>query len=101
MPLSLFDPEGDGYDYVTALAAGLGPDATGHWPSRHPESGQILKGKKHKTFHKAVEADTQLGYEIQKGPDGRYYSLPSAKGLEKLPLVKLLRALGIEKKVAF
>ena len=69
-----FDPEGSGYDYASAEAAGLGPDETGHWPSRNPETGQILKGRKHPTFHKTVEGEAQAGYEIYKGKDGKYYS---------------------------
>jgi len=39
-----FDPEGSGYDYESAKAAGLLPDSTGHWPSREPKSGLLLKG---------------------------------------------------------
>lgn len=70
----LFDPEGDGYDMDTAVKAGLQPDETGHWPSREPKTGQILKGRKHKTFHLTVEADEKLGYKMTKGKDGRYYS---------------------------
>ncbi len=45
-----------------------------HSSSRDPRTGQILKGRKHETFQKAVEADERLGFTIQKGPDGLYYS---------------------------
>lgn len=69
-----FDPEGSGYDMKTALRAGLGPDETGHWPSRDPESGQILKGRGHKTFYLTEEGEAKAGYKIRKGDDGRYYS---------------------------
>lgn len=69
-----FDPEGSGYDYQTALEYGLKPDENNHWPSRVPQTGLILKGKKHKTFYKTVEADAKLGYVITRGSDGRYYS---------------------------
>ena len=44
-----FDPEGSDYDYKGAEAAGIRPDDTGHWPSREPNSGKILKGRKHPT----------------------------------------------------
>lgn len=77
-----FDPEGDGYDMATALAAGMKPDATGHWSSREPKSGQILKGRKHKTFHLTEKGEADAGYEITKGKDGRYYSQPS-KAMEQ------------------
>lgn len=72
-----FDPEGSDYDYETAEAEGLGPDKTGHWPSRAPSSGQILKGKGHETFHLTEKGESEAGYEIFKNDeDGRYYSRP-------------------------
>jgi hypothetical protein len=72
-----FDPEGSDYDYDTAQKAGLGPDETGHWPSRDPKSGKILKGRKHPTFHLTVEGEKAAGYVIKKGDDNRYYSQPT------------------------
>ena len=70
-----FDPEGDGYDYTTAEKYGLGPDESGHYPSRVPETGQLLKGKKHPTFHLTQKEEKKLGNIIFKGKDGFYYSL--------------------------
>lgn len=70
----LFDPEGMGYDYESAKAAGLFPDETGHWPSRVPSTGLLLKGRKHETWPLTVQGEKEVGYEIQKGKDGRYYS---------------------------
>ena len=69
-----FDPEGDGYDFKTAKEYGIKPDKNGHYQSRVPETGMILKGRKHPTFDKTIEADKKLGYQIVKGTDGRYYS---------------------------
>lgn len=69
-----FDPEGAGYDVETAMAAGLKPDETGHWPSREPTSGQILKGRRHPTFQKTLDADEAMGYVLTKSKDGKYYS---------------------------
>ncbi len=74
-----FDPEGSGYDYDTAINAGIRPDESGHWQSREPESGQILKGKKHKTWSKTVEGEKKAGYEIYKGKNGKYYSKPKGE----------------------
>lgn len=74
-----FDPEGSGYDYETAKKYGLSPDKTGHWPSRDPSTGQILKGRKHPTFHKTLEGEKKAGYRIHKGKDGKYYSRPVTK----------------------
>jgi hypothetical protein len=74
-----FDPEGDGYDYATAEASGLGPDETGHWPSRDPQSGKILKGKGHETFSLTEQGELEAGHEITKGEDGAYYSQPKPK----------------------
>ena len=68
-----FDPEGEGYDYDSAIAAGIEPDDTGHWQSRVPETGLLLKGRKHKTWHLTEKGEAEAGYEIYK-KDGRYYS---------------------------
>ena len=74
-----FDPESSEYDMKSAKAAGLGPDETGHWPSRDPQTGLILKGSGHPTFNLTIEGERDAGYEIHKGEDGRYYSKPTAK----------------------
>lgn len=76
-PKPKFDPEGDDYDYETAREAGLAPseeegENKGHWPSRDPRTGMLLKGKKHPTFQKGVDEDAKLGYKLRKRPDGRY-----------------------------
>jgi len=72
---SPFDPEGFGYDYESARKAGITPDETGHWSSRDPKSGLILKGAGHETFHKTIAGEKQAGYKIIKKDDGRYYSV--------------------------
>ena len=72
----VFDPEGPGYDYKSAISAGVSPDKTGHWASRNPVTGQILKGRKHKTYHKTVDGEAKAGYTIRKRRDGKYYSTP-------------------------
>lgn len=69
-----FDPEGKGYDYRTAEAGGMKRDSSGHMGSRDPKTGQMLKGRRHPTWHLAVEGERKAGYEIYKGKDGRYYS---------------------------
>jgi hypothetical protein len=77
-PVTPFDPEGSEYDYRTAQDAGLKPDADGHWSSRDPRSGMLLKGRGHPTFDKGVEADRALGYELEKR-GGRYYTLKGGR----------------------
>ena len=72
--LKIFDAEGSGYDYATADKLGYKKDKEGHLPSRDFKSGMILKGKKHPTFNKAVEADKKLGYKLIK-KNGRYYTV--------------------------
>ena len=82
-----FDPEGSGYDYVSAVNAGLVPlpDEKGeyHWDSRIPDSGLLLKGRKHKTWGKLEQGEKKAGYEIFKKSSPlnlgkyRYYSRPS------------------------
>lgn len=74
-PLLEFDPNGTGYDYETARAAGFKPDETGHWPSRDPSTGLLLKGRGHPTWSKTVKGEKDAGYEIYE-KDGRYYSRP-------------------------
>ena len=69
-----FDPEGDGYDYETAAKYGIKPDKDGHWQSREPKTGRLLKGRKHETWHHTVQGEKEAGYEIYKGKDGHYYS---------------------------
>jgi hypothetical protein len=65
-----FDPEGAGYDYENATP----PEKGKHWSSRNPETGQILKGRKHETYHLTEKGEAEAGYEIYKGDDGKYYS---------------------------
>lgn len=89
---SVFNPQGEDYDYQTALAYGMGPTGTdnnqGHWGSVAPTSDDermlhglpedsyvVLKGKSHPTFHKAEAAEAERGSEIVKKGD-RYYSIP-------------------------
>lgn len=75
-----FDPEGDGYDMTAARQAGLAPagseagENAGHWPSRVPDTGMLLKGRTHKTFDVGVKADADLGYKLIK-KNGRYYTV--------------------------
>ena len=76
---STFDPEGTGYDHASAKSAGIKPDLTGHWQSRDPKTGLILKGKNHPTFYKTVAGEKKAGYEIYKGKNGRYYSRKKGK----------------------
>ena len=76
MPSVKFDPEGDGYDEESARKYGLKPDSTGHYQSRIPETGLLLKGKGHKTWNKTVDGEEKAGFKIFKGKDNRYYSYP-------------------------
>lgn len=69
-----FDPEGGEYDYNAAKRGGLSADETGHWPSRDPGTGRILKGRNHPTFDKTIKGEEEAGYEIYKASDGYYYS---------------------------
>ena len=72
-----FDPEGSGYDYEAAQKAGLKPGPDGHWPSREPKTGLVLKGRKHPTYGKALRSDVGMGYAHIKRKNGRYYSVRS------------------------
>ena len=74
-----FDPEGDGYDYAAAKAAGLIPGYDGHWPSRHPRTGQLLKGRRHPTWPLTEQGEIDAGHEIYKGIGGYYFSRPKKR----------------------
>lgn len=67
-----------GYNYEGARAAGLGPDSTGHWPSRNPDTGEILKGRKHPTIGLTKKAEKEAGYRITR-KNGTLYSQPKKK----------------------
>ena len=86
MPKEGFNPEGYGYDYGTAKERGLEADEEGHWPSRDPTTGMLLKGRRHRTFNKGVQVDKEMGYRLEQRPDGRYYTVPGfAQGGPALP----------------
>jgi hypothetical protein len=70
----IFDPEGSGYDYESFDKSGIKRKPGAHYPSRSPRSGQILKGRKHPTYHKTVKGEKKAGYKIYKGKNGKYYS---------------------------
>ena len=85
---SEFDPEGEGYDYIGALAGGVKTsidptDGLPHWGSRDPVTGRVLKGRKHKAWDLAIQADKEMGYRTIKGLDKRYYSVPISSGKSK------------------
>ena len=69
-----FDAESSGYDYESAKKYGIKPDSTGHWQSRVPETGLLLKGTKHKTCKKTLEGEKKMGCKVVK-KGGRYYSV--------------------------
>ena len=87
-----FDPEGSGYDYPSAQAAGMKRDSKGKMGSvvkatkeeikrnkLPPKSYKLLKGSQHETFSKTIEAEHDRGSVVKKGNDGRYYSVPKDK----------------------
>jgi len=54
-------------------------DYVKHSGSRHPITGQILKGRGHKTFHLTEQGEKEAGYEIYKGEGDKYYSRKKGK----------------------
>jgi len=72
--MARFDPEGEDYDYATAEMFGLMPDESGHWPSRVPQTGLLLKGRKHKTWPLSIQGEHEAGFKVIK-KNGRYYSI--------------------------
>jgi hypothetical protein len=78
-----FDPEGIDYDYESAKKYSIVPDEFGHWQSRVPETGLLLKGRKHETWPLTVKGETDAGYKIV-FKDGRYYSVPVDKMTDEI-----------------
>jgi len=76
-----------GYNYDAAISAELSPDSTGHWPSRDPATGMILKGRKHPTFYKTKAGEKAAGYKIYK-KDGDMYSKPKGANMKGVPHYK-------------
>lgn len=68
-------PKKFGYDYKSAESAGLKPDNTGHWPSRNPQTGQILKGRRHPTIRMTKKTERTLGFKMKR-IKGVLYSFP-------------------------
>tara|TARA_B100000287_G_scaffold321196_1_gene305140 strand:- start:711 stop:1127 length:417 start_codon:yes stop_codon:yes gene_type:complete len=51
-----------------------------HGSSRDPRTGQLLKGRKHRTWKQLEERESKLGNIIYKDPgSGKYYSKKSGK----------------------
>ena len=90
---NVFDEEGDGYNYASAIAAGMKPKGTGvnmgHWGSvtettqaqqkeydLPTNSFLMLKGRTHPTWNKAVQAEEARGFTVKKIGD-RYFSVPA------------------------
>ena len=74
--MTKFNPEGSGYDYESAKKHGIKPETIKgkkKWQSRVPETGLLLKGKKHETWWKTERNAKAKGYLIKKKGD-RYYS---------------------------
>ena len=69
-----FDVKGKGYDEKSARGAGVyNKDEFGHYPSRVPETGLLLKGRGHETYDKMLDEEKDMGFEVyEKG--GRDYS---------------------------
>jgi hypothetical protein len=87
-----FDPEGTEYDYETARAYKMMPDNKGHLGSVAPTSDDeriknelpedsyvVLKGKKHSTIDKTIDAENKRGAKVEKR-GARYYSVPKKEG---------------------
>lgn len=66
---------GSDYDYFNAAPENIPQENDGHWSSRNPHTGQLLKSPNHPTYDLAVEGEKAAGYEIHKRGD-REYSLP-------------------------
>lgn len=64
-----------GYNYEVAQAAGLEPDETGHMGSLDPNTGMVLKARKHPSIIKTRKTEKILGNRLVR-KDGQLYSVP-------------------------
>ena len=75
-----FDPEGEGYDYKSAIESGgkaqVQADGKPHWGSLDPRTGMVLKGRKHPTWGLMEAEENRRGSAVVKQPSGRYHSVP-------------------------
>jgi len=47
----------------------------------------VLKGRGHETYGLGVQGEKDRGYEIEKGPGGYYYSIPSQSRIDRWPRI--------------
>ena len=64
------------YDYFGAHPSNAPTEEGGHWTSRNPKTGQLLKREDHPTFNLMVEGEKQANYDVVRGLDGNLYSTP-------------------------
>ena len=61
----------DKYDYSMSPEI---PEDGGHWPSRDPYTGLLLKSKYHPTINKEYEESKRLGLKLYEDRNGRQYT---------------------------
>lgn len=69
---------GSDYDYFNAHTDNMPDSNEGHWSSRNPKTGQLLKSSNHPTYDKMIEGERREGYNIIKIGD-REYSIQENK----------------------
>lgn len=74
-PYKTFE-SGSEYDYFNAAPENMPQENDGHWSSRNPHTGQLLKSPNHPTYNLLLEGEKQAGYKVQKIGD-REYSFPN------------------------
>ena len=65
--------QGSDYDYFNAAPENMPSDSTGHWSSRNPYTGQLLKSSNHPTYDLMIQGEKDAGYRIYQN-DNREYS---------------------------
>jgi hypothetical protein len=79
---------GNDYDYASAKQGGLKRAENGHLGTRNPKSGQILKSRSHETWDLGVQGETEAGYQMYQGKEGKYHSQKPKKGKPNNSLFK-------------
>lgn len=75
-----YSTPGEWYDYS---GSDYIPSGDGHWPSRNPKTGLLLKNPNHDTYYKMLKSEKKLGHKLYEDAHGREYSFNELERMTK------------------
>lgn len=75
-----YNTPGDWYDYSGSSEI---PKNDGHWGSRNPDTGLLLKHPNHETYYEMLKAEQRLGNRLFTDLNGREYSFNDFEAMTK------------------